>query len=179
MGKNILEQFEQAIEKAKEELSRASYLEECGANKGLRKMNANKAEWLSCLIYLAERCLSEDNNGQMKETVTINESCKECLVGEELKKLVEAKDAIIDKLKVDNDLLTSQNKTLSTRIAGIKADLEKYLVELIERAFVDLLTMCKEVAFEVDDFNEDINMAVELDDIVSAVYAVNEKYFQN
>lgn len=46
--------MEAALKKAKEEHSKAIYLEECGGNAGLRKMNANKSKWLKWVIYLAE-----------------------------------------------------------------------------------------------------------------------------
>ena len=55
MDNHILEVMEVALNKAKDEYSKAIYQEECGANAGIRKMNANKAEWLRWLIYLAER----------------------------------------------------------------------------------------------------------------------------
>ena len=45
---------EAALEKARYELSYASHLEDCGKNAGIRKMNANKAEWLKWVVYLAE-----------------------------------------------------------------------------------------------------------------------------
>lgn len=45
----------EALEKAKEELSRAIYLFECSRSAGIRAINEDKAEWLSVLIYLAER----------------------------------------------------------------------------------------------------------------------------
>jgi hypothetical protein len=53
----MLEQMEAALEKAKNELSYAIHLEECGGNAGIRKMNANKADWLKLVVYLAERGL--------------------------------------------------------------------------------------------------------------------------
>jgi hypothetical protein len=45
---------EAALEKARNELSYAFHLEDCGKNAGIRKMNANKAEWLKWVVYLAE-----------------------------------------------------------------------------------------------------------------------------
>jgi hypothetical protein len=54
MDKNMLDAMEAALEKAKNELSYAIHLEECGKNAGIRKMNANKAEWLKWVVYLAE-----------------------------------------------------------------------------------------------------------------------------
>jgi hypothetical protein len=53
----MMEQMEAALEKAKNELSYATHLEECGGNAGIRKMNANKADWLKWVVYLAERGL--------------------------------------------------------------------------------------------------------------------------
>ena len=50
----MIEQMEAALEKAKNELSYAIHLEECGGNAGIRKMNANKADWLKWVVYLAE-----------------------------------------------------------------------------------------------------------------------------
>lgn len=52
--KNRFDTMEAALEKAKNELSYAIHLEECGKNAGIRKMNANKAEWLKWVVYLAE-----------------------------------------------------------------------------------------------------------------------------
>ncbi len=54
MDKNWLGDLQSALATAKEELDKASYLEECGGNPGIRKMNANKANWLSRVVYLAE-----------------------------------------------------------------------------------------------------------------------------
>lgn len=54
MDKTLFDTAEAAITKAKEELSLASHLEECGGNAGIRKMNANKADWLRWVVYLAE-----------------------------------------------------------------------------------------------------------------------------
>lgn len=51
---NVFNAMEAALEKAKNELSYAIHLEECGKNAGIRKMNANKAEWLKWVVYLAE-----------------------------------------------------------------------------------------------------------------------------
>jgi hypothetical protein len=53
----MMEQMEAALEKAKNELSYAIHLEECGGNAGIRKINANKADWLKWVVYLAKRGL--------------------------------------------------------------------------------------------------------------------------
>ncbi len=54
IDKNMFDIMEAALEKAKNELSYATHLEECGKNAGIRKMNANKADWLKWVVYLAE-----------------------------------------------------------------------------------------------------------------------------
>jgi hypothetical protein len=54
MDKTWFDTLKSALDKAKEELDRACYLEDCGGNAGIRKMNANKAGWLKYVVYLAE-----------------------------------------------------------------------------------------------------------------------------
>jgi hypothetical protein len=54
MDKMLFDTFEAALAKAKTELSYAIHLEECGSNAGIRKINANKADWLKWIVYLAE-----------------------------------------------------------------------------------------------------------------------------
>ena len=54
MNKDKIDTMEAALEKARNELSYALHLEDCGKNAGIRKMNANKADWLKWVVYLAE-----------------------------------------------------------------------------------------------------------------------------
>lgn len=42
-----------ALEKARNELNYAIHLEDCGKNAGIRKINANKVEWLKWVVHLA------------------------------------------------------------------------------------------------------------------------------
>ena len=96
-----LDIMQQAMDTAKEELSKACYLIDCGANAGIRKMNSNKADWLKWLIYLAERGLAEEK--LLTEQAEEDEDggwtpCKECSVSAEAQKLISAKDAIIEDL---------------------------------------------------------------------------------
>lgn len=71
----MMEQMEAALEKAKNELSYAIHLEECGGNAGIRKMNANKADWLKWVVYLAEigleaeKMFAEQDKSQKVEVV--------------------------------------------------------------------------------------------------------------
>ncbi len=80
MDKDMIDTMKAALEKAKNELSYAIHLEECGGNAGIRKMNANKAEWLKWVVYLAEigleaeKMFAEQDKQQKDEVV--NESIK-------------------------------------------------------------------------------------------------------
>jgi len=57
MDKDMINAMEAALKQAKNELNYATHFEECGGNAGIRKINANKAEWLKWVVYLAERGL--------------------------------------------------------------------------------------------------------------------------
>jgi hypothetical protein len=69
MDKDMIDTMEAALEKAKNELSYAIHLEECGGNAGIRKMNANKADWLKWIVYLAE--LGLETEKYLSEPTTI------------------------------------------------------------------------------------------------------------
>ncbi len=79
LDKDMLDAMEVALEKAKNELSYAIHLEECGGNAGIRKMNANKADWLKWVVYLAELGLEAEKmfveqDKQQKDEVDINKA---------------------------------------------------------------------------------------------------------
>ena len=71
----MIDKMTEALKKAKEEQSKAIYLEECGSNAGIRKMNANKCEWLKWVIYLAEigleteKAFTEREKSQIAEII--------------------------------------------------------------------------------------------------------------
>ena len=107
MDKHVVEAMEKAINTANEKLHQASYLSECGSNPGLRQMNSNKAEWLKWVVYLAERGLEDMKleDEQIEEAQEEAEDggwapykCEEFLPNAEIKKLLAAKDAIIEDL---------------------------------------------------------------------------------
>jgi hypothetical protein len=107
------EKMSEALERAKEELSKANYLEESGGNAGIRKMNANKADWLRWVVYLAtigfetEQLLAEAETEPKKE---LNKS--ECeLCSEESSKTIAIKDHLIEDLQTVNGQLQEQLKT--------------------------------------------------------------------
>ncbi len=58
--------YEQTLEIAEKELSKANHLSETASNAGLRKVNDNKAEYLSSLIYYAKKNTAETASQQCK-----------------------------------------------------------------------------------------------------------------
>ena len=60
--------------------------------------------------------------------------------------------------------------------AGI---IDSYLKMIRDEMPQEIITMCQEATFDLDDQNEDLFRAVELDDVISAVYAARNKYFKN
>lgn len=74
--KEMLDVMEAALEKAKNELSYAIHLEDCGKNAGIRKMNANKADWLKWVVYLAELGLETEKFLSEPTTIAVEEPPK-------------------------------------------------------------------------------------------------------
>ena len=54
----------EALEMAKVELNRDTYLSECGGNAGIRKMYSDKADWLLVLIYSAQKGMRKEDEGK-------------------------------------------------------------------------------------------------------------------
>lgn len=52
---SILQRDKDALEKARSALAFAIYQSECGQNAGLRKIYSNQADWLSSIVYLANK----------------------------------------------------------------------------------------------------------------------------
>ena len=143
MDNTVIDRMTEAVEKAKEELEKASYLSESGANAGIRKMNSNKADWLNWVIYLAEQGLKEeqrmlepaDEEGEDGGWVPFK--CEDCIANKELTKLVSAKDEIIEDIKKKLDASQLKN-----------AYEEEYRKALINRAMIDYATQVSKVAHE-------------------------------
>lgn len=132
-----------ALAKAKEEFGKACYLEDCGSNAGIRKMNANKAQWLKWVIYLAElgleaeKLLAEEEDNTTKTTP----ACSECA----------SKDKLLEEFKTLNSSLLEQLTLAAERNKELKEtyDLEvEYRKELARRAQID---WCVEVIKHAHD----------------------------
>lgn len=98
--------YEVALKKAREELNKACYYEECGTNAGIRKMNSNKADWLSLVLSLAERAIA------VESTANSASDCEACPVVTETKQLVASKDTAIKDLQRINEDLAERIKAL-------------------------------------------------------------------
>ena len=136
MDNKILDAMTKALEKAKEEHSKASYLSESGANAGIRKANENKAEWLRWLIYLAETGLEADKLMSASETEDGFSCCEDCKAIAELQKLLTEKDKIIKDLQTRNEDLVARLNSLQ-----LTYDCElEYRKALAARAKIDHFT---------------------------------------
>lgn len=82
-----------------------------------------------------------------------------------LKAQLEEKTILVDSIR-DGQVMT----------AGI---IDSYLKMIRDEMPQEIITTCQEAAFDLDDQNEDLFKAVELDSVISAVYAARSKYFKN
>lgn len=94
---NSLETLKAAFEKGKEELNYAIYLEDCGGNAGIRKINSNKVDWLKYVMYLAEIGLYEVENTVANAKVDNAKSCVDC--SDKYKNIIAEKDYKIVELE--------------------------------------------------------------------------------
>ena len=139
----LLEIMENALDKAEQELTHASYLSESGANAGIRKMNDNKAEWLRWVVYLAQHgleALEEEDRLAAEQELVEEENegsiCEKCPVSAEALKLTEVKDEIIKELTAKTEDLTAKLDSLQ-----LTYDCElEYRKALAQRAKIDHFT---------------------------------------
>ena len=95
--------FEEAIKKAKVELSQAIYLSECSESKGIRTINFNKADFLSSLIYLAE-----------------------IGIGRNVPEIINRLKVRIKRYQLKNTNQRNALASLNKKVAEQKAEIEKY-----------------------------------------------------
>lgn len=151
MDKEVLNRISDALAKAHEELEKASYLSESGGNAGIRKMNSNKADWLSWVIHLAERGLEafeEEERLKAEQELVEEEDCEsicdQCPVSAETGRLVALKDDIIQSLRIENEDLNDKLKSLQ-----LTYDCElEYRKALAKRAMLDHFTEVIKIAHE-------------------------------
>ena len=141
--KTMLDEMQEALNKAKDEFSKACYLEDCGSNAGIRKMNSNRANWLRWVIYLAEHGLKaiEDEERlvarrEFVEDENVEFICDNCPVSAESLKLIKQKDKTIKELRDKLNEITERLKSLQ-----ITYDCElEYRKALAQRAKIDHFT---------------------------------------
>jgi hypothetical protein len=146
--KNMLDIMEAALEKAEYELSYATYLEEIGSNAGIRKINANKADWLRWVVYLAKRGFEYERPlvENLEESVLDDSKseCADCPVATETGRLLAIKDDIIQSLRIENEDLNDKLKSLQ-----LTYDCEvEYRKALANRAKIDWCTEIIKLAHE-------------------------------
>lgn len=112
MENTVYEAMAKALGTAREKLNQASYLAESGSNSGLRQMNANKAEWLKWVVYLAEQGLEMINAESKEATVKEETLCEACPVTTEALKLLGIKDTIIEELTAKAEDITMELESL-------------------------------------------------------------------
>ena len=114
---NLIETLEAAFMKGKEELSRAVYLEDCGSNAGIRKMNSNKADWLKWIMYLAEIGLEVEKSLIDPETDNAK-ACNDCST--KYQNIILEKDCKILELELKNKQLTERfGRSLAPYLAEV------------------------------------------------------------
>lgn len=109
-------------------------------------------------------------NDQVGELVT-ELNFKDVQLAEKDRKIASLKAQLEERTMVADSIRDGQVMT-----AGI---IDSYLKIIRDEMPQEIITMCQEAAFDLDDQNEDLFKVVELDDIISAVYAARNKYFKN
>lgn len=76
----------------------------------------------------------------------------------------------------ERTMLTDSMRDSQVMTAGI---IDSYLKMIRDEMPQEIITLCQEAIFDLDGQNEDLFKVVELDDVISAVYAARKKYFKN
>ena len=109
-------------------------------------------------------------NEQVSELVT-ELNFKDIQLAEKDRKIASLKAQLEERIMLTDSMRDGQVMT-----AGI---IDSYLKMIRDEMPQEIITMCQEATFDLDDQNEDLFRVVELDDIISAVYAARNKYFKN
>lgn len=125
-------------------------------------MRTNKQKALNARI--------DQLNEQVSELVT-ELNFKDIQLAEKDRKIASLKAQLEERIMLTDSMRDGQVMT-----AGI---IDSYLKMIRDEMPQEIITMCQEATFDLDDQNEDLFRVVELDDIISAVYAARNKYFKN
>lgn len=109
-------------------------------------------------------------NDQVSELVT-ELNFKDVQLAEKDRKIASLKAQLEERTMVADSIRDGQVMTASI--------IDGYLKMLRDEMPQEIIITCQEAAFDLDDQNEDLFKAVELDDVISAVYAARSKYFKN
>lgn len=125
-------------------------------------MRINKQKVLSARI--------DQLNDQVSELVT-ELNFKDIQLAEKDRKIASLEAQLEERTMLTDSMRDSQVMT-----AGI---IDSYLKMIRDEMPQEIITMCQEAIFDLDGQNGDLFKVVELDDVISAVYAARKKYFKN
>lgn len=125
-------------------------------------MRINKQKVLSARI--------DQLNDQVSELVT-ELKFKDVRLTEKDREITSLKAQLEEQTRLADSMRDSQVMTASI--------IDSYLKLIRDEMPQEIITLCQEAAFDLDDQNEDLFKAIELDDVISAVYAARNKYFKN
>ena len=125
-------------------------------------MRINKQKALSARI--------DQLNDQVSELVT-ELNFKDIQLAEKDRKIASLKAQLEERTMLTDSMRDSQVMTASI--------IDSYLKMIRDEMPQEIITMCQEAIFDLDGQNEDLFKVVELDDVISAVYAARKKYFKN
>jgi hypothetical protein len=125
-------------------------------------MRINKQKALSARI--------DQLNDQVSELVT-ELNFKDIQLAEKDRKIASLKAQLEERTILADSMRDGQVMTANI--------IDSYLKMIRDEMPQEIITMCQEAIFDLDDQNEDLFKVVELDDVISAVYAARKKYFKN
>jgi hypothetical protein len=125
-------------------------------------MRINKQKALSARI--------DQLNDQVSELVT-ELNFKDIQLAEKDRKIASLKAQLEERTMLADSMRDGQVMTANI--------IDSYIKMIRDEMPQEIITMCQEAIFDLDDQNEDLFKVVELDDVISAVYAARKKYFKN
>jgi aspartate/glutamate racemase len=125
-------------------------------------MRINKQKALSARI--------DQLNDQVSELVT-ELNFKDIQLAEKDRKIASLKAQLEERTMLADSMRDGQVMTANI--------IDSYLKMIRDEMPQEIITMCQEAIFDLDDQSAELVKVVELDDVISAVYAARKKYFKN
>jgi hypothetical protein len=109
-------------------------------------------------------------NDQVSELVT-ELNFKDIQLAEKDRKIASLKAQLEERTMLADSMRDGQVMTANI--------IDSYLKMIRDEMPQEIITMCQEAIFDLDDQSAELVKVVELDDVISAVYAARKKYFKN